>query len=385
MTTDTTNASHRFVSFGRRLVNVDRSVLRLFSACVLGYRRNRLHALGVSFADALLGFLMAARFRFRGGSGQAQHLPVPGDVALRVHRGYKVFDFDNSVVSKVFDAATPQADADAELQACIDASAVKAAPRFVASDPDGRWYTEEYIAGKHGTQTAKALNGDFGGYFDDVAECLIDLAGAGPRNTVDVAAYLEELTAPELLAAWQADAEARDTAAEVGKYQARLKRWLIANMPDKPLTLVWTHGDFSLVNVIISKRRFRVIDWEGLRPGNVHSDVINFVFVEKYYRRAQGDIVDPMHVFVSRYDVALRSRLAELKVASKPGFQCAVRLYYLERLQCPARAGCDGEPRQRDAQIDENVQDVRQQRRTGRAAGLLTWASLDMRGNSAGR
>ena len=108
--------------------------------------------------------------------------------------------------------------------------------------------------------------------------------------------------------------------------------WLAIQSELDQLQLVLTHGDFSLVNAISTESGLRFIDWEGLAPGGLYSDIFNFLFVERYYGRASVEFLDEMSVFAERYRESIQARFPELHAAAGVDLTFARRQYYLERL-----------------------------------------------------
>ena len=57
------------------------------------------------------------------------------------------------------------------------------------------------------------------------------------------------------------------------------------------INLVFSHGDYSLVNILRTKNGIKVIDWEGAAFRNPLYDLYNFFFTEIYYKRAKANLV----------------------------------------------------------------------------------------------
>ena len=328
----TTSDTHGYCYFRQYLVRSDQSLFRAVRVLLLGYRRHRVRSLGISCGDIVVGLLILIRHRLNRNARPAIELSVAGDIAIRVHRGHKVFDLDAARVTKVFAGDVTEDEAAAQVDASKLASAVRAAPRFLGADEQLRWYTEEYVRGQHGTDTLAALEGRYMDFYPDVEACLLELIDTGSHNRVDLTAYLDALTDPDFFKSWDAKPESRDAAREIRGYQAGLKCWLLDNLPMPEMELVLIHGDFSLVNVIVDEK-FRVIDWEGIRYGSMFGDVFNFVFVEKYYGRARSDVTAEMDDARSRFARAAVQRFPRLASAALVPAAFALRLYYLERLK----------------------------------------------------
>jgi len=275
---------------------------------------------------------MLIRYKLTRPPGATLSLPVFGNIAIGVHRGYKVVDFQNLVVTKIFSEDVPMQEARRQIQACKLAANVHAAPRFLGEDTDGAWYSEEYVGGVHGTDSALATSGRFMEYYPDVERCLLALVGAGQPQTVDTSAYISALTDPALLDRWNDTAGTEETVTEVRLFQDQLKLWLSQPQIVPRLELVLSHGDFSLVNAIIADGRFRVIDWEGVRHGVLYADCLNFVFVETYYQRATTDITSDIAEVMRRYGEAVAGMYPGLKGVVEVPQAVSMRLYYLDRL-----------------------------------------------------
>ena len=333
MSAETPNPGVRFGRFNNHLVCIDQSVWRAARVLLLSYRKHCLGSLGISFKDAVVAVLMLIRHKLSGGSRPSTALPVFGNIAIKVHKGLEIFDLDSLTVTKAFGTDVPRAEATVQTCACRQASNVSAAPRFIAADSEQLWYTEEFIPGIHGTETAISTSGGFMEYYADVEGCLLDLIDAGPLKTVDVVPHIEEITASQLFDEWDKTSKAQAAAHEVRHYQVQLERWLLANLAVDRLQLVLTHGDFALVNVIVAGNTFRVIDWEGIRYGNLYGDCFNFVFVEKYYDRARTDVSSEMTEMMQRYGQAVLKRFPDLRNSVEVPQEFAMRMYYLERLR----------------------------------------------------
>jgi hypothetical protein len=314
-------------------VCIDQGIWRAIRTLLLSYKKYCLGSLGISLRGATTAILMLARQKLVPSAGTVTLLPAFGNIAIRVHRGYKIFDLENSRVTKVFGDGVSAAEAKVQMRACEQASNVDAAPRFVLADPENAWYTEEFIPGVHGTDTARSTSGRFMEFYPDVEACLLDLIDAGPVQAVDVLSYIEDLTAPRLFDEWDQSGEASGAARDIGRYQLLLKQWLLRNLSADTLQLVLIHGDFSLVNVIVADNSFRVIDWEGIRHGNLYGDCCNFVFAEKYYDRAGTDVTDEMAEIMKRYRQGVLKRFPSLRKSADVPQEFAMRLYYLERLR----------------------------------------------------
>jgi len=300
----------------------------------LGHEKYGLRSIGFPKTESVraLREIMKGKVGLRS-TAQQIDLPVFGHLAIRVHRGYKVFDFRRSEVIKVFNEDTTIADIDNEIAASMMASAVSSAPRHISLGPDRRWYTEEYISGTHATQIVEGPNSQFINYYSEVENCQLELVSSQLQQTVDPRDHFDGLSDDSFRARWLASGIESGVVDRIAEYVTRLHKWLAEKSGPEKLPLVLTHGDFSLVNAISTDSGLRFIDWEGIGAGGALSDVFNFVFVERYYDRASPDFVAEACNFVTRYRDAVIAHSPQLKSISTSNLVYARRLYYLERMK----------------------------------------------------
>ena len=119
---------YRYRRIGKYSVCLDQSFFDALRTLGLGHTEYRLDSLGISRSRARRSVVIVAMSKF--GLTDSDHclfLPAFGHFAMQVHRGYKVFDFTRSEVTKVFDQSVSMQDAEAEIAACKTASSVSAA------------------------------------------------------------------------------------------------------------------------------------------------------------------------------------------------------------------------------------------------------------------
>ena len=324
---------YRYRQQGKFLLSLDQSLLSAIRFVALGYRRNRLAAIGIPRRLRLACTRAIIKDRLRlGDAGNVVELPAFGHIAMAVHRGYKVFDFKRASVTKVFAPGTDSEDAKLEIDANRHSSEIKAAPRFIEEDPGHAWYREEYICGEHATDPAQRSGKDVREYYPAVADCLLDLVGSRPPKLVDTLAHIELHADTSFRSRWLAAGQDERQLDEIVRYIEEIAGWLRKHAKPDQIQLVPSHGDFSLVNTIVTDSGLRFIDWEGLAYGGLYNDLVHFLFVERYYGRIGERFTDEMADFVSRYSEAAANRYPELRSSVDLDFAFARRLYYLERI-----------------------------------------------------
>jgi hypothetical protein len=325
---------YRYRLSGKFLVCIDQSMMRLVRYLLFGYRKCRLDSLGLS--QSALFRVIKAFIKSRIKPGDAERivtLPQFGHLGLQVHRGVKLFDFKRSEVTKVFSSDVSQDEANAEIAASRFASAISAAPRFLLADSNAKWFREEYVCGTHATDLATPGSSDFLHYYPEVEECLLELAGSRSAISVSATEYIEEVADSSFSERWSVAGIAADDIAHISTYINSLRSWLLDNVAADELKIVMAHGDFSLVNALVTDRGLRVIDWEGVSPRSIFGDVFNFALAEHYYERTSADFVSEAESLFDRYRAALISRFPDLDETASIDRAAALRIYYLERVR----------------------------------------------------
>jgi hypothetical protein len=325
----------RYVKVGKFLVCVDQPVPELVRFLWLGYEENKLDSIGLprGFWRSALKHLIVVRVR-RSDPADLIDLPAFGHMGMQVHGGHKLFDLHSQTVTKVFASAVDALTAEKEIAASRQASAVAAAPRFIDSDPDLKWYCEEYIRGVHATDAVYRDGVSIPGLYSEVETCLLDLVKSAPPVLVGTDGHVNALADDGFRARWVDANGDPHMIEECTQYLEALRGWLTkSDVKPRELQLVLTHGDFSLVNAISTGDTLRFIDWEGIRPGGLYSDVYHFLFAERYYDRATEHFLHDVANYVASYQSTCLERLPELRDAANIDLTFARRLYYLERVR----------------------------------------------------
>lgn len=324
--------TYRYRTFGDYLVRDELAISVALRIFLFGYSRHRLDSLGMTRSTTRKMVIVALVRRLRRTRTSSYiTLPVPAHLGMRVHRGYKLFDFDRSEVIKLFSDDVTEQQVSHEISTSEKASLVPSAPRFLGADARARCYTEEYIRGTHATKLVTANSSDYRRYYTDVEKCLLDLANSSPAAPIPVRSHVENLADIDFRERWLQGGASVDEVDRLADYVAKLRAWLIDNPGSDVIKLVLTHGDFSLVNAIATDTGLRFIDWESVSKGGVLSDICNFAFVELYYGRTSPDFPAELAAMLARYRSALSEHCRSIASEASISDCIARRLYYLER------------------------------------------------------
>jgi hypothetical protein len=219
-----------------------------------------------------------------------------------------------------------------EIEGVQKAGLLDFAPSILSQDVEGRWYEEDFVRGIPCFSASHSGSASFLKiYHGNIAPCLeqmIFLRAVTQKNLseylVDIIGILEnsDLSNPEL--------ERKKTYSIRGFIESIVGRLRLCE--DCRVDLVFSHGDFSLMNILITKNGIKVIDWESASNRSLLFDLFNYFFTELYYRRATTSLVHEINEAI----LSLRSRIVT-KAPDLAGAMVSLsdvyrRLYYVERI-----------------------------------------------------
>ena len=313
-------------------INLDKSTDVLWHL-VVHYKSNHIGSLSPSLGNRTNQYLRIIKEVIRKKLGKTREvirLPVPGLLALKVHQGFKVFNYKDGTVSKVFASSVPEEMLRKEIETTISASRLDFAPKFIKDDPEKKSYTEELVAGQLAAVNARIDSAFSLSLYDShIADYLARMITTDQIPDVQVSGILHELSAfirNDSLARLETTYPAL---IEIKRFYTDICGDL-ENFADKSVIKCYSHGDFSLENIIVSRRNVKVIDWEGAESRSILNDFFNYFFTEMYYKRLDVslDIFDSARQkLLDRLD----GTLAKENVKSCYDIYC--KIFYLERLK----------------------------------------------------
>ena len=259
-------------------------------------------------------------------------LPVYGNLCLPVHRGYRVFDLGRRTATKVFG---PEADEDQvadEIESVRKSSLLEFAPTVRRWSIEERLYEEDFVIGclghsVSGTESPTVIER----YRRDVEPCIERLILLQAPLSVNLGEYLDETidsVRGHGLGRHELDGGKADS---IGQFiEASANR--LRPKADQQIELVFSHGDFSLVNILSTEKGIMVVDWESAGRRSVLFDLYNYFLTEMYYDRATVNLFCVVNEAIS----SLQSRLAARGLDTAGDLpslaQTYRKLYYLERI-----------------------------------------------------
>lgn len=273
------------------------------------------------------------RHRFRlGSNGPVLELPVYGNLCLSVHRGYKVFNFHQKTVTKIFAPEIDLINVIDEIKRLQRASLLDFAPNVRRWSIKERWYEEDYVNGYPCFSNANSESMTFLKiYHSDIVPCLEQMILLQRPLTVNLTDYVNKTI--DILE----DSGLSSRELDMDKVSS-IKRF-IKSIVDRlrfedncQVDLVFSHGDFSLVNILRTKDGIKVIDWEGAGRRSILFDFYNYFFTELYYKRARKNLVQEIKRAISSLQLRLITKAPYLRKTLVSFAQMYRWLYYVERI-----------------------------------------------------
>lgn len=253
-------------------------------------------------------------------------LPVYGELCLPVHGGLKVFDLGRRRVTKFFAPEADEALLGREMDAVQTAAELSFAPDVYRTDRAHRCYQEEYVGGGRADLVVPA-GGTKALYRSRIEPCIVELIRLRDPVPVDVEAYIDGgLAAMSRRISSVVGSGAGDLKA-VERYMGSIAEAILAEHRGQ-LDLIYSHGDFSLRNMLIAGERLMVIDWESAGFRSVLCDLYNFFLTEAYYERLSRAEAE------AGIDEAIRSLASTGAISAEVVESAALlrKVYFFERM-----------------------------------------------------
>jgi thiamine kinase-like enzyme len=252
-------------------------------------------------------------------------------MCLRVHRGYKCFNFNRRTVIKSIKAEVRPDQVASEIAAVRKASFLSFAPKISNWNIDDRWYQEDFINGRlchlnsglNTAVTSDMVEREIGPIFEQMI--LLQKA-----EVVDINEYTNRLKKTIFKRMASTNLMDKANLAIINRF-VQLTIELICFKKIK-IPLVFSHGDFSMVNILNTKFGKRVIDWEGASLRNPLYDLYNFFLTELYYGRAAQNSVTAIKEAILVLQSRLKSKVPSITRNFMEDFSIHRRLYYVERI-----------------------------------------------------
>ena len=259
-------------------------------------------------------------------------MPIFGNLCLPVHRGFKVFNFKKKNVTKNFSPNTDLTLVKREIEGVRKASLLNFSPKILRWNIKEKWYTEEFIVGKF-YYSYKKNNTKFllEIYQQEIEPCIIQMILLQAPVLTPLRKYVEEIITRIKNKVFYSSKTDRIKYEPIKKFINTVAARLNFEKSCK-VYLIFSHGDFSLVNILHAREGIKVIDWESAGLRNPLFDLYNFFFTEQYYQNANINLVTEIGKTISSLRYHLKSKASDLTESIVSSAEIYRWLYYLERI-----------------------------------------------------
>jgi len=258
--------------------------------------------------------------------------PFPGHMILRVHGGYRIFNFSREIVTKVIETKSNFLKEMNEVERILITRQFNFAPKIFNWDQEQEWYEEELVNGTIGYQNLQCNSSALLNMFkQDIAPCLVKMILLKTPSNTTVGAITKNCNQ-----IWQnsrSNFKGLDISAidSIGDFFSDIIAKL-SESAEQPVYRNITHGDFSLPNMLNTKKGLIVIDWESIAYRSALFDFYNFFLTELYYNRTSTNFIRETReaiVYIKEKLNAKNLEVANHLVALADVYRL---LYYVERI-----------------------------------------------------
>jgi hypothetical protein len=263
---------------------------------------------------------------------QVFRFPFFGHLVLKVHGGYRVFDFSRKIVTKMINTKSKPSMVMNEIKGVRTASQFDFAPKLHHWNISECWYEEELINGVIGYSLLDFKSATLFKIFEqEIAPCLEKMISVEPPRKTTVSEIVNQCSQTweyGRLSRMRLDTEKVDVV-----YQfIQLIVSKLFNSPEQTVYRILTHGDFSFQNILSTKKRFVIIDWESIAHRSVLFDLYNFFLTELYYNRVSTNLISEIKEAIKSMQQKLISKNYEVANHLLTFAEVYRWLYYIERI-----------------------------------------------------
>jgi hypothetical protein len=258
--------------------------------------------------------------------------PFPGHMILRVHGGYRIFNFSREVVTKVIETKSNFLKERNEVARVLITRQFDFAPKILDWDDEQDWYEEELVNGSIRYQNLQCDSSALLNMFkQEIAPCLVKMILLQTPSITSVGAITKHCNQ-----IWQnrrsnfrgLDIYDIDS---IGNFFSHIIAKL-SESAEQPVYRIITHGDFSLVNMLNTKKGLMVIDWESIAHRSALFDFYNFFLTELYYNRTSTNLIRETREAILCLKEKLNAKNLEVAKHLVALADVYRLLYYIERI-----------------------------------------------------
>lgn len=260
-------------------------------------------------------------------------LPVYGQICVPVHKGFKIFNLQRGTVIKIFKQNVNKSVIVNEVEHLKNVFRIDFASSIKRWDFDARWYEEDFISGsldnslkpRDSTTLLKK-------FYRDIVPCLESLILYKRPMTKNVIEHINDILS--LFEVSKLPSRKLDIQ-KVHKIRNFINSTVERLHSEGNLSaiLVFTHGDFCPANILNTRRKVRVLDWESANYRSMLFDFYSYFFFRPVHqsvpvKRLVSEINEALPFYISRLSLNapdLSKNLLHLEKVYR-------WLYYIERV-----------------------------------------------------
>ncbi len=250
-------------------------------------------------------------------------LPIYGQICVPVHKGFKIFNLQRGTVIKIFKQDVNKSAIVNEVEHLKNVSRIDFASSIKRWDFDQRWYEEDFISGSldnssKGRDSTTLLKK----FYRDIVPCLESLIIYKSLITKNVIEYIGDIL--NLFEVNKLPSRKIDIQ-KVNKIRNFINSMVERLQYEGNLSafLVFTHGDFCPANILNTRHKVRVLDWESTMYRSALFDFYSYFF----YRPVHQGL--PVKKLVSEINEALPFYMSRLSLNAPDLYK---NLLYLEKV-----------------------------------------------------
>lgn len=331
----------RYIEIGgdgrrKRYLCLDQNPVRLaFMLYLIGMKGLRRLGCG----KKSLGRLLLNQIR-PSGNGADLTLPVFGSLCLRVNNGHLAFDLGRKAVVKVFDEEMEKTDIEDEIEKVRRVGKLGFAPRLRRWSPEDRWYEMDYVEHMpEKTAVARVIDFyDF--YYRHVESCIEKMVLFDRPVTVLAGDYIKFVI--ESVGGGLNAERKWDTSGKICAFISSTAERIESG--NRPVFLVFSHGDFGSHNILVGKMGMTVIDWEYSSTRPALFDFFSFFFnmrprMEFIHAPRINEAVESLRSRLTVKSPAIAASIEESVDVYRWSFYVETVCKYLKREMTPEREG----------------------------------------------
>ena len=279
---------------------------------------------------------------------------IYGQLCFTVYGGYKIFDFYGKNVTRIFKDHIGLEEVNKEMNLASSAASLVCAPNIEKVNPEKRWYREEYLSGRVLlAESACDRNAVCNNFKRHAVPLLEEIISGGEPAVIELKKYLalkqdglikRDLQSPDI-----------QEITEILEFTDNIVT-LLNRQSDARVLIAFSHGDFSVKNIVVTDSGPRLLDWELAARRSILYDFYNYFFHILRTGQNRGNLSLAIHSCLQWLQNSLNSKQNNYAYDFMPFSQIYRWLYYFERMVSISGFRASIHPQKRIRNLRHNMQ-----------------------------